>query len=597
MSSIGSVCIKYTYLRDLNATYRPKQSSHSKEQLASENKWSELMRKIQNRLIYPNENEYLAKWFDTKRWCQAYYKFVLSEHCISESDSMWTFDLIQFPYLKSVVHPPDNDYMKRPRNYKAKISVIFAFNAAGDYIQPFFVYPNTFKQPTDEETDPNNTTTTTTPNECFSHNGYVTSRTFETWLKTSFIPYLTNKNMINDKNLILLYCAKLAVFDWMNLKLCKENKMFPFAITDEKKRPFTLLFQKTARKRLTDLFIESWKKVTTQSGKSYQFKCTSRQEFFNLFTDAFQNCIEETGNNNKNNNAENTMATSPVKQEPVVLSGSQSTSVQDFKNKMSNSFDQCKLWPIKDEYLIEELTTTTATTSNPTTSNNIDMDEDALKENNNLINVEKEVKNDKARKSTRKSAPNKLVLIKEKDPDTSTSTKQNNLRRKSDATKTEVSSESEHEEDDEEEEEEEEEDSEKSKNNDSDFEPENKRRKVMNNSKQSKSKKATVANISKKNSKKYDNHYKYLINDLISLLLKPANNTTTTTTNNKQLNAANLKTKLNEKINKCEGPNFLRDLIKTINTDSQLVSTNTNTIQEELNELLCNVYEDKFKNA
>ncbi len=435
MSSIGSVCIKYTYLRDLNATYRPKQSSHSKEQLASENKWSELMRKIQNRLIYPNENEYLAKWFDTKRWSQAYYKFVLSEHCISESDSMWTFDLIQFPYLKSVVHPPDNDYMKRPRNYKAKISVIFAFNAAGDYIQPFFVYPNTFKQPTDEETDPNNTTTTTTtPNECFSHNGYVTSRTFETWLKTSFIPYLTNKNMINDKNLILLYCAKLAVFDWINLKLCKENKMFPFAITDEKKRPFTLLFQKTARKRLTDLFIESWKKVTTQSGKSYQFKCTSRQEFFNLFTDAFQNCIEETGNNNKNNNAENTMATSPVKQEPVVLSGSQSTSVQDFKNKMSNSFDQCKLWPIKDEYLIEELTTTTtATTSNPTTSNNIDMDEDALKENNNLINVEKEVKNDKARKSTRKSAPNKLVLIKEKDPDTSTSTKLNNLRRKSDA--------------------------------------------------------------------------------------------------------------------------------------------------------------------
>jgi len=67
-------------------------------------------------------------------------------------------------------------------------------------------------------------------------------------------------------------------------------------------------------------------------------------------------------------------------------------SVQDFKNKMSNSFDQCKLWPIKDEYLndpnIDELTTIASTTNN-----NINIDEDALNENNNLINLEQEVKN------------------------------------------------------------------------------------------------------------------------------------------------------------------------------------------------------------
>jgi hypothetical protein len=166
-------------------------------------------------------------------------------------------------------------------------------------------------------------------------------------LKISFIPYLNNKNKINDKNLVLLYCAKLAVFDSINLKLCKENKIFPFTINDQKQKPFSLLFQKMARNRKNDLFIESWNKVT-QSCKS-KFKCTLRQGFFNLFTNVFQNCIEEIGDNN-NDITENSTVTSPVNQESVSLSGSKSTSIQNFKNKMSFTFDQSKLWPIKDEY-------------------------------------------------------------------------------------------------------------------------------------------------------------------------------------------------------------------------------------------------------
>ncbi len=223
-------------------------------------------------------------------------------------------------------------------------------------------------------------------------------------------------------------------------------------------------------------------------------------------------------------------------------------------------------------------TTTKLTTIASTTNNNINMDEDALNEKNNLINLEQEVKNNKVRKSTRKSVLNN---------NTSTS-KQNNFEYNNNAAKTKNNSESEQV------------DykySEMRKSSDSDFEPEEMNiRKVINNSKQSKSQKPTV-NLIENNPKKYDNHYKYLINELISLLVKPSNKCESNN-NNKQLNDTNSKEKLNEIINKCDsgGPNFLRDLFKRINKDSSIFSTLTNTIQE-LSEIVCKVYEIEFKKA
>jgi hypothetical protein len=56
-----------------------------------------------------------------------------------------------------------------------------------------------------------------------------------------------------------------------------------------KLRKFSLLFQNSAGNIETDLFIESWKKVTTQSIKSSnQFKCISRHEILKLFRMCFK---------------------------------------------------------------------------------------------------------------------------------------------------------------------------------------------------------------------------------------------------------------------------------------------------------------------
>lgn len=173
-----------------------------------------------------------------------------------------------------------------------------------------------------------------------------------------------------------------------------------FSIAHETQMPFELLFKKNLRKRQTDLFLDSWRKVTTKLGLSYQFKCTSKQQFFNLFMDAFQNCIEEIGNESagvgggcgggdvsavvptssssssvtvSNHDLNSTVlaeggeameTTSESASASVLVSSS--SYVQHFRAKMANSFEQCKLWPVSDdEYaeLLEEARKKTAATN------------------------------------------------------------------------------------------------------------------------------------------------------------------------------------------------------------------------------------------
>ena len=112
------------------------------------------------------------------------------------------------------------DYDRRPRNSKPRISVIFAFNAAGDHIQPYFVYPLNFgvndstatettaateevqSDTTENNTGAENTTkqdsaSTNSENEYLAPNGYITCRVFEEWLTKCFMPYL--KQLEADK--------------------------------------------------------------------------------------------------------------------------------------------------------------------------------------------------------------------------------------------------------------------------------------------------------------------------------------------------------------------------------------------------------------
>ena len=223
----------------------------------------------------------------------------VNQNNINSADSLWTFDIIHFPYTPStsMLRPPEKDHERRPINLKPRISVIFAFNASGDYIQPFFIYPHSFK--TDEEPSsvvvPNTAETKNSQDhESFAQNGYVTCRVFEEYLVKCFLPYI-GKEKKNASNM-LLYCGKLAVMDDRNLRLCQESKLHLLNMSHEKQMPFNLLFQKSSRNRQTDLFLDSWRKATTKHNLNFTMKCNSRVQFFNIFMDAFQNCIEEIGN-------------------------------------------------------------------------------------------------------------------------------------------------------------------------------------------------------------------------------------------------------------------------------------------------------------
>lgn len=237
------------------------------------------------------------------------YSNLLKDKKITNSSSIWTFDILNFPYAlnSSHIRAPERD-VSRPRNLKPRVSVIFAFNASGDYIQPFFIYPNNFG---DDGTTGSGDTSDLANNECYSQNGYVTSKIFNLWLTTQFIPYLSQTATLKYQPHLLLYCGKLAVFDHQNMKQCLDNNINLFCITHESIMPFNCVFHKNIRKRQCDLLLDSWKKVTAKQGFSYTFKCKTKSLFSNLFMDAFQMCIEELG---------------------------------DFKSKIQSTFVTCHLW-------------------------------------------------------------------------------------------------------------------------------------------------------------------------------------------------------------------------------------------------------------
>jgi hypothetical protein len=258
--------------------------------------------------------------------------------------------MIQFPFNTSnfVLKGPEKDYEMRPKNLKPKISVLFAFNSNGDYIEPYFVYPHTFKidkqhsqlneqEGEGEEEEEEDKISF----ECSSQNGYVTAEVFRDYINNCFTPSLINKqrNVRSTKrtnnDIVLLYCGKLAIIDCANLKLCSnktERKPFQihlFALNDPSVMPFNSLFEKTMRKRQIDIFSESWRKLSLPNMN----KCTNTKDFSMYFNEALNNCIDD------------------IATEYNPLNKSENGSNYYFKTKMIDCFNKCKLWPLKyDDY-------------------------------------------------------------------------------------------------------------------------------------------------------------------------------------------------------------------------------------------------------
>ncbi len=211
------------------------------------------MNKHKNKFKYKHsiatltESVYSLKWFNMDFWRTHYFNYVVNDLKITKGDNLWTFDIIQFPYVthNNVLKQPESDYAHRPKNLKPRVSVLFAFNAAGDYLQPFIVYPPNF----DEE----QTTTEVAQNEYISPNGFVTCRVFEHWLFKCFLPYIREQNQERTdaaKNFLLLFCGKLALIDKQLLSLVSaENsnsanlKLNFFTLNSESLQPFGFLLK------------------------------------------------------------------------------------------------------------------------------------------------------------------------------------------------------------------------------------------------------------------------------------------------------------------------------------------------------------------
>lgn len=80
-------------------------------------------------------------------------------------------------------------------------------------------------------------------------------------------------------------------------------------------------------------------------------KCKSRAQFSNVYIDAFQNCIEDIGMacQTSQNSVLPTTTYQDTSETASLNQSFSTTSLQDFRNKMTKSFEQCQLWPIKPE--------------------------------------------------------------------------------------------------------------------------------------------------------------------------------------------------------------------------------------------------------
>jgi hypothetical protein len=142
-------------------------------------------------------------------WQTRYSRKVTNELQITNPNNLWTVEIMQFPYVirKNELKEPEFDCS--PQLNKPRVSVLFAFNAAGYFPDPFIVYPL--------ELDAKDKEASSIPparNEIISQNGLVTSRVFNRWLFEYFLPDVKQNQKTcgskhSNSNILLLYSAKL----------------------------------------------------------------------------------------------------------------------------------------------------------------------------------------------------------------------------------------------------------------------------------------------------------------------------------------------------------------------------------------------------
>lgn len=152
MSRIGSLSIKHTFLHDMYVRTNG-QPTRDGMFMANEKKWFDFLRKNTSQFAYSHsvgrlyENAYLLRRFEENIWRYFYYEQMVTKLQIKNANCLWSLELIEFPLQNtsnsSLVREPEKLSVAPGtlHNSRSRISVLFAFNANGDYIQPFFIFP------------------------------------------------------------------------------------------------------------------------------------------------------------------------------------------------------------------------------------------------------------------------------------------------------------------------------------------------------------------------------------------------------------------------------------------------------------------------
>ena len=325
LSIIGSTCITKSFLKELDL--RQSNSSHNlnTSRRLNEKDWEDFSIKNRNKFKQEtsfgltNEIDYLNKWQNIDFCRTAYLKYAKNICNIQSSKQLWTVEFFYFPYSNQKIQDIKIREFEEAGTSISAISVIFAYNASGDNMEPYFVFPLELRN-----------TSTNSTKFLFTKTGQIDSQVFELWLTTFFLPYATevNKEKIN----LILYKSRLPIINQNVTKLCNssESKLKLFGITREELIPANFLFSKTIRSRKINLLKSSWKKTIYNFGSSQDLKCPSTEGFFNLFIDYFVDIMEEI---NKSDDY-------------FTGNGNEDLHTSKFELKMIKSFCYCKFWPI-----------------------------------------------------------------------------------------------------------------------------------------------------------------------------------------------------------------------------------------------------------
>lgn len=152
MSRIGSLAIKHTFLHDMHMRITG-QPTRDGLYMGNEKRWFDFVSKNRARFTYAhsvgrlNENGYLLRRFDENIWRYFYFEQMVGHFGLRDANCLWSLALIEFPLQIShvaMVREPEKLSVTPSgavHNSRARITVLFAFNANGDYIQPYFVFP------------------------------------------------------------------------------------------------------------------------------------------------------------------------------------------------------------------------------------------------------------------------------------------------------------------------------------------------------------------------------------------------------------------------------------------------------------------------